>query len=88
MPSRAVRASNDDLVASGVVLQASESVLQTLWGRERKSDREREIEREGEGRERGREGERANEVTHNRHYKNTKVVHNSQIRKQNTMHPA
>ena len=42
MLSRAERSSSGDLVASGAVLQASESVLQTLQGRERKRDRERE----------------------------------------------
>ena len=41
MLSRAERSSSGDLVASGAVLQASESVLQTLQGRERKRDRER-----------------------------------------------
>ena len=40
--SRAERSSSGDLIASGAVLQASESVLQTLEGRERKRDRERE----------------------------------------------
>ena len=42
MLSRAERSSSGDLVASGAVLQASENVLQTLEGRERKRDRERE----------------------------------------------